>query len=347
MTPMDESMNFRATALSLLARVQAGLSHTELVYVPHSKWPLAHRESSVKDAPNPLRISILDASFNPPTLAHLALVNAPRPRSQATDDYGISDRGKEEKDYDARVLLLSVKNADKTLKPTDATYIQRLEMMHLLAGHVSRPAHSDYAPHSTAASANVAIGIVNEPTFVGKSTSILSFLNDRLDSFSTNVTTAESTASITSVYTTIPKPRFELSFIVGMDTLKRLVAPRYYGSEESMAVSLNRFLSPEEDSSVIVCARRNTQPSTFTPTATSSLITTTTVDDVPESAKRFIGSGRIKLIDIGAEESTYSSTNVRNTVKELGVNEVGRQVWGKFVVPNVVDYIAKEGLYSE
>lgn len=210
----------------------------------------------------------------------------------------------EGEDYDARLLLLSVKNADKTLKATDATYIQRLEMMRLLAGHV-RPS-----------SANVAIGITNQPTFVAKSASLLSFLRP-----------------------CVPEtPLFELSFIVGMDTLERLVAPRYYTSEESMMESLNRFLSPQCDNSIVVCARRNVGNEGDDAGA---------AEDTLKPAREFIQTGRIKLMDIGADESTFSSTNVRKLVKELGVGEEGRKVWGKFVVPSVAEFIVDEKLYVE
>ncbi|KAJ3572421.1 hypothetical protein NP233_g3094 [Leucocoprinus birnbaumii] len=191
----------------------------------------------------------------------------------------------------------------KKLQSTDATYIQRLEMMRSLSHHIG----------SSDAETNVAIGITNEPTFVGKSTSLLSFLRSRTEDSS-----------------------FELSFIVGTDTLERLVAPRYYVSEESMISSLTRFLSPEGDNSVVVCARRELKkPSSVQDES----------EDALKSARDFIDAGRVKLMDIGEDESTFSSTNVRKLVKELGVDDEGRKVWGRFVVPSVADYISNEKLY--
>lgn len=107
----------------------------------------------------PLRISILDSSFNPPTRAHLALAQSkppkrifvpgterqsnvssttvkPRRPSAGSGDAVVTQERKpeyNEDDYDARLLLLSVRNVDKTLKPGDATFVQRVEMMSQLA----------------------------------------------------------------------------------------------------------------------------------------------------------------------------------------------------------------------
>jgi len=308
---MDHEVTFRDTALSLLARVQGSSSNMELAHVPYPTWPLPPQTTIPR---RPIRIAILDSSFNPPTLAHLALINASIP---------ISDSLKGEKiDYDVRLLLLSVKNADKTLKATDATYIQRLQMMHLLAGHI----RSSASPNLD--SANVAIGITNEPTFVGKSTYLLSFLRNRIASLSS-----------TEI------PQLELTFVIGMDTLERLVALRYYSSEESMLVSLNRFLSPEEDNSVVVCARR--KPTT-TPSAGGKGFESAGEDGIEDSlkpARKFIRSGRIKLTDIGTDESTFSSTTVRRFVREFGVGVEGRKLWGRFVVQSVAEFIVSERLY--
>jgi nicotinamide-nucleotide adenylyltransferase len=242
----------------------------------------------------------------------LALINATIPSKTSVDE-----------DYDARLLLLSVKNVDKTLKATDATYIQRLEMMRLMAGHVLPPSSL------TSEKANVAVGIISEPTFVGKSKTLLSFLHHRLTSIPTSAPTTTSTRHNLSL---------ELSFIVGMDTLERLVAPRYYGSEDAMMTSLHQFLSPQEENCIVVCARRNLQPSTSGTAEVDS-------ERNLRSAKEFIDTGRIKLMDIGTDESTFSSTVVRNTVKQLGVSEEGKRVWGRYLLPNVMDYIASEGLY--
>ncbi|KAF8740077.1 hypothetical protein AX14_008712 [Amanita brunnescens Koide BX004] len=172
-----------------IARVQSRKSTLELLSSP-PKWPLP-----TEPAKTPLTISILDSSFNPPTRAHLALANSRRPHG--------SD------DYDARLLLLSVRNADKTLKPGDATHVQRVAMMRLLSHHITNTPD------------NVAVAIIDEPTFVGKSSQLRSFLKQRIWDAGA-----------------VECPPIQLSFILGFDTLERLVAPRYYGSVEQMTLAL-------------------------------------------------------------------------------------------------------------
>lgn len=93
----------------------------QLVFSSHPAWPRPPLSSSSATAAAPalskreLRISCLDSSFNPPTRAHQALATAayPGPAGQAQGEAG---------DYDAHLLLLSVKNVDKVLKTGDADY---------------------------------------------------------------------------------------------------------------------------------------------------------------------------------------------------------------------------------
>lgn len=141
---------------SAIERVQQQIVSVALVYTSHRRWPLLPANSLPK---SPLRISVLDSSFNPPTLAHLALANAPNPCSPTPD-------------YEASLLLLSVRNADKLLQEGDATFSQRIEMMCLLATRVHHSRHSSPP--------NVAIGLVNEPTFIAKSSALHKALGDRL-----------------------------------------------------------------------------------------------------------------------------------------------------------------------
>lgn len=147
---------------SAIERVQQQIVSAALVYTSHERWPLSQTHSLPK---SPVRISVLDSSFNPPTLAHLALANAPNPCSP-------------ESDYDAKLLLLSVKNADKLLQEGDATLSQRAEMMSLLATRIH---HNN--PNSPP---NVAVGLVNEPTFIAKSSTLHGFLDGRLTELTSN-----------------------------------------------------------------------------------------------------------------------------------------------------------------
>jgi nicotinamide-nucleotide adenylyltransferase len=141
---------------SAIEKVQQQVISAALVYKSHERWPLPPTQSLPKI---PLRISILDSSFNPPTLAHLALANAPNPFSPAAD-------------YDAKLLLLSVRNADKSPQEGDATLSQRIQMMSLLAARIHH--------NSLSSTPNVAVGLANEPTFVAKSSALRRFLDEHL-----------------------------------------------------------------------------------------------------------------------------------------------------------------------
>ncbi|TFY76665.1 hypothetical protein EWM64_g7344 [Hericium alpestre] len=267
-------------------RVKHGSSSVELIHTAHPHWP---RLPTASPSPWPLRIAVLDSSFNPPTRAHLALALSP---SLFADE-----------PYDARLLLLSVRNADKQLKPGDATFAQRIEMMLLLARDMG--------------DANVAVGILDAPTFVGKSTTLLSYLHGRLSS------AADSPQD--------PPRKVQLTFLQGFDTLERLLAPRYYGTVENMRAALARFFSPDGDDSRVVCARR-------------------IMADVPESAERerevlepvknVLSSRSIVYFDIGDIEKTFSSSEVRWKVSQAD------ESWRAMVSPNIARYTEEQKLYG-
>ena len=147
---------------SAIERVQQRVASAALVYASHERWPLSTTHPLSK---SPVRISVLDSSFNPPTLAHLALANAASPFPSAPG-------------YDAKLLLLSVRNADKLLQEGDATLSQRVEMMSLLVAGIH---HDD--PSSPP---NVAVGLVDEPTFTAKFSALQRFLGDRLLELTSN-----------------------------------------------------------------------------------------------------------------------------------------------------------------
>jgi nicotinamide-nucleotide adenylyltransferase len=140
---------------SVIEKVQQQVVSAALVYTTHERWPLSPTQSPPK---SPVHIGVLDSSFNPPTLAHLALANAPNPCPLASD-------------YDAKLLLLSVRNADKLLQEGDATLSQRVEMMSLLATRIHH--------NNPSSPPNVAVGLVNEPTFIAKSSVLHRFLDGR------------------------------------------------------------------------------------------------------------------------------------------------------------------------
>ena len=308
----------RKSAPLLLQRLQQGLSvpPVELIYTPHPRWPLPHSQSIQQHPNRSLRISVLDSSFNPPTLAHLALADSRRPSYRDDNEQNLETQDHSTCGYDAKLLLLSVKNADKSLKAGDATYQQRLEMMLLLSKDVIASQHE--------AAANVAIAIIDKPTFVGKSSALLDFLQRRL---------------------TTPLP-LELTFLVGLDTLERLFSPRYYTSETDMMASLRQFLSaaPQGDNSRIVCAKRVSSPteaaqSPESPENISSLAL----------AKEFRESDRIVMIDIGNIVNRYSSSAIRSSIGRFGLGQTVDQDggWKSMVTREIADYIVEQQLYVD
>jgi nicotinamide-nucleotide adenylyltransferase len=124
-----------------LSRLQAQTTRLEFVHKPYIGWPYPRPSAHSPTGPiptaniSPFRIAVLDSSFNPPTLAHRALALLPAAASPT----------------EARLLLLSARNADKAPRPGDASLVQRVEMMLRLAQEI-----------------NAAVGLLDAPAFVHK-----------------------------------------------------------------------------------------------------------------------------------------------------------------------------------
>ncbi|TBU33483.1 hypothetical protein BD311DRAFT_712613 [Dichomitus squalens] len=285
---------------SFLQRIQKGLSTVELIHVSHPRWPIPPGSFT---SPT-LNISVLDSSFNPPTLAHLALATTPPPPN-ASLSAGPQD-------FDARLLLLSVRNADKQLKPGDATHEHRAEMM---------PPAQTHDP-------NVAVAIIDEPTFVGKSAILLDFLRQRISDLQQQ---QPSGVVLSSPPEEPPSPK--LTFLMGTDTIVRFFAPRYYADEHAMTVALRRFLSPDENDSRIICARR----------VSKGLSTAEEVEvesQLPAFVSEILPTNRISFVDIGEQERTYSSSEVREMLASH------QETWKSMVPRSIAEYIVEHNLYS-
>lgn len=187
--------------------------------------------------------------------------------------------------------------------PGDATYVQRLEMMYLLSRDINN---------------NVAIAIVDEPIFVRKSTVLHSFLQSRLASLH---------VSLSAGMEAIHRPK--LTFLMGFDTLVRLFSPKYYASEEEMKGLLRDFLSPEGQDCCILCADR---------------VNVTIDQEVQRRAlttcREFVDRERIHFINIGEDEESFSSTDVRATVA------AGVDSWRRQVTDLIANYIIETRLYA-
>lgn len=165
-----------------------------LLYAP-SDWPFESTSSSPHSVPH---IAVLDSSFNPPHLAHEAIASSSfpshPPSTPTTPDTS--------NPYTTRLLLFSLRNVDKSLKATDASLLQRFEMMTFLADRVERNTGQ-----------GVGIGLLNEPTFAGKAEIVQDWLKRE--------------KGIENV---------QMSFLMGTDTLIRCFVPKYYpkGMRETM-----------------------------------------------------------------------------------------------------------------
>jgi nicotinamide-nucleotide adenylyltransferase len=272
---MSMSTEFITTALS---RLQTATTKIEFIHKPYTGWPYPRPSFHSLPGPSPLatspstfRVAVLDSSFNPPTLGHraLALLSA---ASSPTE---------------ARLLLLSVRNADKTPRPGDASPVQRVEMMLRLAREV-----------------NAAVGLVDAPAFVRK-------------------------AELLRV--ALPAGA-QPTFIQGIDTLERFLAPRYYGdgSIEAMQAALRRFFAPEGNDSRIICTRRAVE--LLDPRGEPAIL---------ETAHDWVQTGRINIVDIDSELQTFSSSLVRAKVR------AGDSSWRQMVPNSIVDYIEEQNLYLD
>lgn len=179
-------------------------------------WPFSRNSQSG------IHLAILDSSFNPPTLAHQAIISS--------SYLGQSNP------YTARLLLYTPKNAAKTPTARDATPLQRLEMMSLLS----------FSLHSLEASKNqeesIATALIHAPTFAAKASILRSYIVNEL-----NLGQRGEEA--------------DLSFLVGMDTLVRIFDPNYYPEGEMQTKLDGFFLPPPRGAGAnLVCARRGTTP---------------------------------------------------------------------------------------
>lgn len=271
------STDFITTALS---RLKAGSTKVEFIHKPHIGWPHPRPNPHSPPSPNsPLAtaavsnfpVAVLDSSFNPPTLAHRALALLPETSSPT----------------DTRLLLLSIRNADKFPHPGDASPVQRVEMMVRLAREV-----------------NAAVGLVDAPAFVHKAELLRAAL----------------------------PAGAELTFVQGIDTLERFLAPRYYGdgSTTAMHAALRRFFAPDGDNSRVICTRRAMELAD--PQGESAIF---------EAAREWVQADRINIVDIDNELQTFSSSEVRAKVRAKDGS------WRRMVPNGIAEYIEQHNLYLD
>ncbi|ODO00662.1 hypothetical protein L198_02985 [Cryptococcus wingfieldii CBS 7118] len=174
-------------------------------------WP-----SSSTSADTKVHLAVLDSSFNPPTSAHQSIASSIFPRL-----------GEDKVDgYTARLLLYSPKNAAKTPTGKDATPLQRLEMMSLLASSMRS---------ASLRKESIATALIHAPNFSSKASILRSHLLSSLGP--------------------VRGKEAEMTFLVGMDTLVRIFDPKYYPTGEMHGI-LREFF--EDSGARVVSARRGT-----------------------------------------------------------------------------------------
>ncbi|GHJ85350.1 hypothetical protein NliqN6_1752 [Naganishia liquefaciens] len=306
----------------------------ELFYASHSRWPLAADTNSAasgipQSSKSRIHIAVFDSSYNPPTRAHFAISMTSFPSaglsSSSLEIRQRDEPSEEERDpYTARLLLLSARNVDKTLKPGDATFDQRIEMMHLQALDMEERRAAAQAVGENSSCKNVAVAALNHPTFVGKSDILLRWFRERRMA-ELGFKNADETPSI------------RLTFLIGTDTLTRLFIPKYYEPSSTLGRNMSDHLRKffTTDNSDIVVAHRGASP--------KARAEEEAFIQRSEDARAWIESGKLRFArgeEISPEERDMSSTRVRMAVASGDENEL-RSLVGE----RVRDYIAREGLY--
>lgn len=158
--PLPTSASASASIRSLLptSAASAGSSPSSsagctLVYASHARWPLP-RDNAALAPSRPVRISVVDSSFNPPHAAHCAL----------------AQHGQ----HDAHLLALTIANSDKGNIDEEAV-TSRLEMMRAIARDLERRAGQ---PDGNTSRANIAVAVLTAPTFTQKSEVLRRDLDD-------------------------------------------------------------------------------------------------------------------------------------------------------------------------
>ena len=159
---------------------------------------------------------------------------------------------------------------------------------------------------------NTAIGLIDEPTFVGKSQIVHNYLR-----------------SLSSTPPTTPP---KLSFIIGTDTLTRFFDPRYYTSTPGgMSAALARFF--DEEGSRLISARRGGEAERKIEEAVLQR----------DEVRAWYEKGQVALIGSGSEDWVdISSTRVREAV--------GQGDWealSTLVPAEIAEYIKEHQLYQQ
>jgi nicotinamide-nucleotide adenylyltransferase len=310
----------RSEITAALARVSdPAFDSVELFHTSHPRWPVPRNEIT----PTRIHIAVFDSSYNPPTRAHYAISMTSYPpsglSSSSLEIRHEEPSEREEDPYTARLLLLSARNVDKTLKPGDAAFDQRIQMMHLQALDMEEdPGRAGREEDESRR--NVAVGALNHPTFVGKSDILLRWFKERRF------------PDLGEMEVPI-----RLTFLIGTDTLTRLFVPKYYTPSPRLGGTMTEHLAKffTTDDSDIVVAHRGASP--LARAEEEAFIQRN------EECRSWIERGKLRFVregEVSVEEKEMSSTRVRRAIARGDEGEL-RELVGE----RVRKYIGEEGLY--
>ncbi|KAK4683961.1 nicotinamide-nucleotide adenylyltransferase, partial [Tremellales sp. Uapishka_1] len=247
----------------------------EIVYKSSPSWPYPSSPASSSASHLTPHIAILDSSFNPPTTAHLSISLSSFPSLPTPHA------------YTSRLLLFSLRNVDKKLRanPTssEATIAQRIEMMILHAKAMEKR-----APHEP-----IAVGLLNEPTFVGKSRIVREYLAKGNEAT-------------------------RLTFLIGSDTLIRFFDEKYYPPGQMDGLLRGYF----ESGSGVVNVRRGEDQ------VEEEMVGREGVKEwVENGALRFLGDAEITLDGGGVSSSRVrKAVAKRQSVEGLVIPEIAEYI---------------------
>jgi nicotinamide-nucleotide adenylyltransferase len=201
--------------------------------------------------------------------------------------------------YDASLLLLSTQNADKKL--TGASIVERAQMMEIMA----RRQESHGIP--------VYVGLTCQARFINKASELQNWHQKQQEHQKFQ-------------YTGI-----ELHFILGHDTVTRLLDPKYYAPQ-----SVKEALNPFFKNCYLICADR---PGYTKENDDDELWSTPMIRSYADRISR------ISLVDYGSVAS-ISSTLARKTVARISVGDGKRETLLQILDDDIADYVLDAKLYQ-
>ncbi|KAF3216709.1 hypothetical protein TWF192_006859 [Orbilia oligospora] len=290
-----EMNNIRSLLPSFRSTI-ASLTTSPALQIIKSYPPRPTSPPSTSTSQKQRTVCILDSSFNPPTKAHMHLA------LQALRKYTISEVEDKEEEPPSLLLLLATTNADKPSSP--ASYEHRLAMMCLLAEEIQTKTSSSSSSSSidNIVAPRIDIGITPHPRFIDKSTDL-------------------------SNHPFFPSEVTRQVWILGYDTLTRLLNPKYYPPHHTLTDLHTTLLSSTNRILVF------TRPGTDFGNESSQYEYSNSLD--PSISKKI----DMVVPDDAEQVDGVSSTNVRNGVRD------GSEDWELGVCSGVARWIGREGLY--